>query len=79
MIGWIAFSVVMTSLETWYVLHSKRVNVTYLSRVPAGEAAKQPQSLPGDPGWKYSRIGWIIAGIVGFLMLANLLPLMTST
>ncbi len=37
MIGWIAFVVVITLLLTWYALHSKRVNVTYLSRVLAGE------------------------------------------
>ena len=79
MIGLISFVVVTASLMTWYFLHSKRVNVTFLNRVPVEEAAKQPQTLPGDPGWKYSRIGWIVAGIVGFLLLANLLQLITST
>ena len=38
----IALSVIKVSLMTWYVLHSKRVNVTYLSRVPAQDATKQP-------------------------------------
>ena len=70
--------VVFTSLMTWYILHSKRVNVTYLSRVPAEGAAKQPQSLPLDPAWKYRRIGWIVVGIVGVLLLGKLLQLMTS-
>ena len=29
-------------------------------------------------GWKYSRIGWIVGGIVGVLMLGGLLSLLTS-
>lgn len=78
MIGQIAIGVVVTLLMTWYVLHSKRVNVTYLSRVPAEEATKQPQSLPIDHAWKYSRIGWIVVGIVGVILLLKLLQLVTS-
>ena len=35
MVGMIAFAVIVASLMTWYILHSKRVNVTFLCRVPA--------------------------------------------
>lgn len=41
-IGFVALAVVGASLMTWYVLHSKRVNVTYLNRVPAEGATTQP-------------------------------------
>ena len=73
MLGLIAFSVVLALLITWYALHSKRVNVTYLSRVPAGDATSQPRSLFAESDSVYSRIGWIVAGIVGFLVLAGVL------
>ena len=38
MILGVAMTIMGTALLTWYVLHSKRVNVTYLNRVPAGAA-----------------------------------------
>ena len=80
MIVGIALAVVIASLMTWYVLHSKRVNVTYLNRVPAKEAPKQIQSVSYAYGRarKYSRIGWVIAGFIGVVLLLNLLTLMTS-
>ena len=77
-IGLIAFTVLIASLTTWYVLHSKRVNVTFLNRVPAMETAKRYQLRPGDPGWKYNRIGWIVVGIVGVIIMLNLIQAMTS-
>lgn len=39
MILGVAMTIVGTALLTWYVLDSKRVNVTHLHRVPAGAAA----------------------------------------
>jgi hypothetical protein len=63
-----AIGIVIAVLLTWYVLHSKRVNVTYLHRViSGGETTKTQPAFTGD-AWRSYRIGWIVCGLAGVIV-----------
>ena len=77
----IAMTIVGTALLTWYVLHSKRVNVTYLHRVPAGatdgeaDRAKVAEGRIPKPAiyqraQRSNRIFWGIAILFAIAVLA---------
>ena len=82
----VAATIVGSALLTWYVLHSKRVNVTYLHRVPTGESADGAHAasavagtIPRPPLYqrahRASRIFWGLA--IFFVVMVALAAVLT--
>lgn len=81
----LAYTVGATALISWYVLHSKRVNVTFLHRIPADAPAaefadsspatvsqeKIPKPALYQRAQRANRIFWGLAGLlaVGIIMI----------
>ena len=67
----IVFIVGITALMTWYLLCSKRVNVTYLHRIPAEGHAAFHKTADDQKVRNRMRIFWVLAGIVIVIILID--------
>ncbi len=67
--------VVIAALMTLYILSSKRVNVTYLNRIPAGSSEDRFVSISEIDAQiaRRKRVFWFVATILGLAVIGALL------